>query len=58
MILKQLKLKSNIDNIITNCYIIKDEESKELMVIDPGGEIEKIIEMINILEKLQLHMNL
>lgn len=50
MILKQLKLKSNIDNIITNCYIIKDEESKELMVIDPGGEIEKIIEMINILE--------
>ena len=50
MILKQLRLKSYIDNIITNCYIIKDEESKEMMVIDPGGEIDKIIDMLNILE--------
>ena len=50
MILKQIKLKSNIDNIVTNCYIIKDEETNELMVIDPGGETNKIIDMINILE--------
>lgn len=50
MILKQIKLKSNIDNIVTNCYIIKDEETNEVMVIDPGGESNKIIDMINILE--------
>lgn len=50
MILKQIKLKSNIDNIVTNCYIIKDEETNEVMVIDPGGETNKIIDMINILE--------
>ena len=50
MILKQIKLKSNIDNIVTNCYIIKDEETNEAMVIDPGGETNKIIDMINILE--------
>ena len=49
MILKGLRVKSNIDNIITNCYVIKDEESKEIMVIDPGGEIDKIKEIINIL---------
>ncbi len=50
MILKGLRVKSNIDNIITNCYIIKDEKSKEMMIIDPGGQIDKIIEMLNILE--------
>lgn len=50
MILKQLRVKSNISNIITNCYIIVDEETKETMIIDPGGEAEKIIELIDILE--------
>ena len=49
MILKELKVKSAIDNIITNCYIIVDEETKETMVIDPGGEAEKIIELLDIL---------
>lgn len=34
----------------TNCYIIQDEETKETMVIDPAGELEKITEMLNILE--------
>ena len=29
MILKELKVKSAIDNIVTNCYIIADEETKE-----------------------------
>ena len=50
MILKQLKLNSIIDNIITNCYIIEDEVTKETMVIDPAGEADKIIDLLNILE--------
>ena len=49
MILKQLRLTSNIEKIITNCYIVQDEQSKETMVIDPAGEVEKIIELLNIL---------
>ena len=49
MILKELKIKTNLDEA-TNCYIVHDEESKETMVIDPAGEAEKIIEMLNILE--------
>ena len=49
MILKELKIKTNLDEL-TNCYIVHDEESKETMVIDPAGEAEKIIEMLNILE--------
>lgn len=49
MILKQIRVKSNIDNIITNCYMIEDENTKELMVVDPGGEAQKIIELVDIL---------
>lgn len=49
MILKRLKLTSYIENIVTNCYIIEDEETKETMVIDPAGEIEKIVEVLDIL---------
>lgn len=49
MILKRLKVNSGIIEL-TNCYIIQDEETKETMVIDPGGEPERIIEMLNILE--------
>lgn len=49
MILKRLQLKSAwIES--TNCYIIQDEETKEAMVIDPAGELEKIAEMLEILE--------
>lgn len=50
MILKQLKIKSIIDDIVTNCYIIVDEETKETVVIDPGGEDDKVIELLDILE--------
>ena len=42
MKLKRLQVKTKQDDLITNSYIICDEESKEGMVIDPGGEPEKI----------------
>lgn len=49
MILKVLKIDTWIGDA-TNCYIVQDEKSKETMVIDPAGEVEKIIEMLNILQ--------
>ena len=48
MILKRLKVNTALGEP-TNCYIVEDEESKETMVIDPGGEPKKIIEMLNTL---------
>lgn len=50
MILKQIRVSSGLISEKTNCYIVQDEETKEAMVIDPGGEINKIIEMLDILE--------
>ena len=49
MILKSLKINSVQEGLITNTYVICDEETKETMVIDPGGEPEKIIETIDVL---------
>ena len=49
MILKELKIDTWIGDP-TNCYIILDEESKETMVIDPAGDVDKIEELIHILE--------
>lgn len=49
MILKELKIQTNLSDP-TNCYIVFDEISKEAMVIDPAGEAERIIEMLNILK--------
>ena len=49
MILKRIKLELPYVGE-TNCYIIQDEKTKETMVIDPGGEVDKIIEMLNTLE--------
>ena len=48
MILKELKIQTWVGDP-TNCYIIFDEKSKETMVIDPAGDVDKIHEMINIL---------
>ena len=46
MILKRIKI--DIPAVGgTNCYIVQDEETKETMVIDPGGDVDKIIEMLN-----------
>ena len=49
MILKRIKVMTSLDEL-TNCYIVQDEESKEAMVIDPGGEADKVIDMLNILD--------
>ena len=49
MILKRLKIKTWIGDP-TNCYIICDEATKETMVVDPAGEVDKIIEILDILE--------
>lgn len=48
MILKRLQISTWIGDP-TNCYIIFDEETKETMVIDPAGEVDRITETINIL---------
>ena len=49
MLLKELRLTSSIANIVTNCYIVEDENTKETMVIDPAGECDKILELLNII---------
>lgn len=49
MILKELKINTWGAGEPTNCYIVFDEESKEAMVIDPAGDVEKITEMLEIL---------
>lgn len=49
MILKRLQVKTPQEGLLTNCYIICDDKTKETMVIDPGGEPERIIEMLDIL---------
>ena len=49
MILKIIRVNGGIPEK-TNCYIIQDENTKETMVIDPGGNPEKVIEMLDILE--------
>ena len=48
MILKIIKVETNLGDP-TNCYIVEDEETKETMVVDPGGEPEKIIDMLDAL---------
>lgn len=49
MILKRLQVKTPQVGLLTNSYIVCDEKSKETIVIDPGGEPERIIEMLDIL---------
>ena len=50
MILKELEIDTWIGDS-TNCYIIFDEESKETIVIDPAGDVDRIVEMIDILKR-------
>ena len=48
MILKELRIE-NMIGTLTNCYIIVDEEKHEGICIDPAGEFEKIMQMLDIL---------
>lgn len=49
MILKRVQVRTTQKGLVTNSYIICDEKTKEAMVIDPGGEPEKIAETLSIL---------
>lgn len=49
MILKRLQVKTPQVGLLTNSYIVCDEETKEAMVVDPGGEAERISETLDIL---------
>ena len=50
MILKRIKVNAG-GMMGINCYIIQDEETKEIMVIDPGGSLDKLEEMLDILNR-------
>ena len=50
MILKRLQVKTPQKGLLTNSYIICDETTKEAMVIDPGGEPERIAEVLDLLD--------
>ena len=49
MILKVLKVDGGFLQK-TNCYILQDEKTKETMVIDPGGSVNEIVELLDILK--------
>lgn len=49
MILKVLKIDTWIGDE-TNCYIVQDDKTKETMVIDVAGDVDKIVEMLDILQ--------
>ena len=48
MILKTLKLRIEHLNLVTNCYVVMDEETKEAMVIDPGAESHGFSSLIKV----------
>lgn len=50
MILKTLKLNIANRGLVTNCYIIVDEKTRETIVIDPGAEVDKILNMLDVLD--------
>ena len=49
MILKVLKIYTWIGDE-TNCYIVQDDKTKETMVIDAAGDVDKFVEMLDILQ--------
>lgn len=49
MILKILRVNSGFGEK-TNCYVVEDENTKEAMVIDPGGDVDNINQLLDILD--------
>ena len=49
MILKRIKAEAGMVGE-TNCYIVQDEKTKEAIIIDPGGSVDKISEMLDTLK--------
>lgn len=39
-------IRMEVGMLETNCYIYSDDETKEGMIIDPGGEVTKILDTI------------
>lgn len=50
MILKRLQVNTPQVGLKTNAYIVCDETTKEAMVIDPGGEAQRIADTLDILD--------
>lgn len=48
MILKRLKINVGLADD-TNCYIIVDENTRETIVVDPAGNVDSIVEMLQVL---------
>ncbi len=49
MILKRLKINVGLGED-TNCYLVVEEKTKEAMAVDPAGNVEDIIEMLQVLQ--------
>lgn len=45
MILKERKINTWVGDP-TNCYLIFDEKSKDIMCIDPAGEVDELVRLI------------
>lgn len=45
MILKRIKINTWVGDA-TNCYVIYDEDSNEIMCIDPAGDVDKLQDLI------------
>ena len=50
MILKRLQVNTPQAGLKTNAYIVCDDTTKEAMVIDPGGEAQRIADTLDILD--------
>ncbi len=50
MKLKRVQVVTPQVGLLTNSYVVCDEETKEAMVIDPGGQPEKIAEVLDIFD--------